>query len=138
MKPFVEYTSVFVIPFPPATHSGGGGADVVTVPVTAVPFCTPLPLTAYTLNVYGVLDDKPVYGRDVVFAPEMVAPDAGVPPVGLYVMINELYAPEHDNVVPVAFVDPNVTVDVTTPSVYKLPAVPPVTVNGVPATPAAS
>jgi hypothetical protein len=87
------------------------------------------------LNVYDVPLVKPVYACDVVFAPETAAPLAGVPPVGLYVTTTELYAPENDNVVPPLVVALKVTDDVTAPSVYKLPAVPPVTVNGVPATP---
>jgi predicted PhzF superfamily epimerase YddE/YHI9 len=68
-----------------------------------------------------------------MFTPATELPDAGVPVVGLCVMMTELYAPEHDNVVLVSVVEANTTVDVTTPSVYKLPAVPPVTVNGGPA-----
>jgi hypothetical protein len=94
-------------------------------------------LTAYTLNVYDVPADRLLYVCDVVFAPDTVDPDTGVPLAGVYMITTELYAPLHDNVVPLIVVDPNVTVDVTTPSVYKLPAVPPVTVKAGPDAPVA-
>jgi hypothetical protein len=53
------------------------------------------------------------------------------------VINTELYAPLHDNVVLPLVGAVSVTADVTTPKVEKLPAVPPSTVKGVPATPPA-
>jgi hypothetical protein len=79
----VEYAIVFP-PDPPASHTGGDHG-INTVPVTGVPFCTPLGLTAYTLKMYNKFPDSPVYACVVVFAPETLTPLTGVTPpvVGL-------------------------------------------------------
>ena len=95
MTPSVEYASVFPVPLPPATHSGGG--SVVTLPVDVlVPLALPgtlSPFTGYAVMLYVVPAVIPLNVIGVA-ATNVFVPDAGnTPAVGVYVMYTLLNAP---------------------------------------------